>query len=259
MNRLLYQVTMVMNWRNELEGHASCLGFRSVSRWYFVVDYLVLCYYTLVLHSIQCPETVQDCLPLHIFLGTLWWYRIPSAHYHAPVYVAPCWTISWSGVVLTPTNCWSSPPSRPRIFSQTGHKRTSGTRSIPPCRRWWPWPHGICILPGAVPVGAQRLRCAHPECRSVAQGSGNWWSDSPWWWWCTKFGVAWPFFWWSYFYTKHIPPLNPWRIECRQPQQWPQPPRSPPSLGRCTLAIGPSGPLGSGGAHATLYCIQFLA
>ena len=41
MNILICQVAMVIIWRNDLKGRVSGLDFRSLRRWYFVVDYLV--------------------------------------------------------------------------------------------------------------------------------------------------------------------------------------------------------------------------
>ena len=52
--------------RNELEVHVRCLDLHSVRLLYFGVEYLVLCYNTLVLHYLRCPAPDQYHLPLCI-------------------------------------------------------------------------------------------------------------------------------------------------------------------------------------------------
>ena len=53
-------------WLHELESHVGCPDLFFVRCQDFVVGYLVLCYYALVPHSVECLMPVQDHFPLRL-------------------------------------------------------------------------------------------------------------------------------------------------------------------------------------------------
>ena len=65
---------MVIIWRDDLEGHARLLYFQSVRRVYFVVQYLVLWYYTLflILSNARLQAKIISPSVFFLFVQSRW-------------------------------------------------------------------------------------------------------------------------------------------------------------------------------------------